>query len=67
MGCTLTYLNFISFFVNRSKINDFMGLLRKDNVELFPGLIELYHFLPFFGKTVELVNPLENVEEWMIA
>lgn len=44
-----------------------MGLLRKDNVELFPGLIELYHFLPFFGKTVELVNPLENVEEWMIA
>lgn len=67
MGCTLTYLNFISFFVNRSKINDFMELLRKDNVELFPGLIELYHFLPFFGKTVELVNPLENVEEWMIA
>ncbi len=39
VGCSLAYLNFISFFINRSKINDFIGLLRKDNVELFPGLI----------------------------
>lgn len=62
----MAYLNFISFFVNRSKINEFMGILRKDNVELFPGLIEFYHFLPLFGKTVELVNPLENVDEWTL-
>lgn len=66
VGCSLTYLNFLSFFLNRGKISEFMGILRKENIELFPGLIEFYHFLPLFGKTVELVNPVENVDEWVL-
>jgi hypothetical protein len=66
VGCSLTYLNFLSFLLNRRKISEFMEILRKEDIELFPGLIELYHFLPLFGKTVELINPLENIDDWIL-
>jgi hypothetical protein len=66
VGCSLTYLNSLSFLLNRKKISEFMEILRKEDIELFPGLIELYHFLPLFGKTVELINPLENIDDWIL-
>lgn len=66
VGCSLTYLNSLSFLLNRRKISEFMEILRKEDIELFPGLIELYHFLPLFGKTVELINPLENIDDWIL-
>jgi hypothetical protein len=41
--------------------------LKLENVEPFKGLIERYNYLPFFGKTVELVNPIDNEEQWNLA
>lgn len=64
VGSMLPYLNFLSFILNIRKITKFFQLVKEDKVEPFRGLIERYHFLPFIGKQVELVNPIDHLDQW---
>lgn len=64
VGSTHPYVNILSFILMRVKVYPkFFELIKKENHEPFPGLMEIYHFSSDVKQT-ELVNPLENCDQF---
>lgn len=64
IGAMLPFINELSFPLNAPKISEFRRLVEQEKKEPFRGIIERYHFLPKFGKKVEILSPIDNIDQW---
>ena len=66
VGTHIPYLNFVSFSTLQFKVPQFLKKVEQEGHPLFPGSMEIYHFLGERGNTIELVNPLKHHEQFQL-